>query len=1009
MTRDQNDTITTSSGLRGIHLLEVIILIAAVLAIMLGNVTTAEATDYMTNVERWCTNTRLDTGIGSTLTVSDSIDGITDTYGIDPVSILEADGSTTVTVNSSTYTYWKVVLQGGDYGTHQTSASGNGSTAWTSSTEEVYRLRVMSNGTLQYIGTSTGGNWVDVDTANGYLVFYYFQQTSLYDSDDETSSIGDLLLSDWYASSFTQKVRYGIRVEVAEDDEVLWTSDAMYYWTHDGVDVIDTQLSSLSGYEIVDVEFYEADVQPNNTSGNNSQAFSSASHTGDNATPFVTYTGDDIHSMATYWDTGDNPVVRTSTNSYDPNYVVIRINVRKTGSVGLTKTLDSSASAYSDSTFTFDATVTQSGTTTVDWADSYAVYNTTTGETTYIEGVVYTDSDGTEHMLIPSISVPAGETVVILGLPQNATVTFDEVGCDDASDLSVFQTTYSYANTDTSATSYAIAYPWSGTYSESSYSGSCTVTNAESTGTGQLVITKTFTNLDELTDTERYQLSETFRIVPDDASFPTLTIDSATSSDGSIFDDDEATYTWALSSLTADQVVDLTEKGYEISGTNVVTTTKVAENDGAFSDTAEVTVSETSQTVQFVNDYAPDTATVTLTKEWGDTVTDSDEGDVVAYLYAVSSDDSSQRILVGTYTLTSSDSWTITETLPTHNGALGDLTYTAEEYSIGGELVADTDFESSVATTTTTSDDATTIAVTITNDLMPYLCIYKYYTDSDGVQQPLSGATFTLTQLTDASGDEVSSATSTTLTSDTDGYTGLTSRLASGTYSLVETSAPSGYVATDSDAITLTVSDGVISVDGTTLSTATVDEETAYYVSVENTPVVSLNLYKYILTSSGEEGDALNGAVFTLTGTATDGTEVNETLTAGSGDIDSDGTTDDGYTETVTELHPGTYTITETSAPSGYDLLSDTITVRVTEDREVYVTVGSGTEQELTDSDSDGVWTIEVGDSALETLPTTGTVTASSNDRLPIIVGGLIMAAALATIAVYSRKRRWGP
>ena len=163
---------------------------------------------------------------------------------------------------------------------------------------------------------------------------------------------------------------------------------------------------------------------------------------------------------------------------------------------------------------------------------------------------------------------------------------------------------------------------------------------------------------------------------------------------------------------------------------------------------------------------------------------------------------------------------------------------------------------------------------------MPSFFFYK--TDAR-TGEPLSGAVFTLSN-------------GQTATSDSDGLVQF-GRLAPGTYTLTETTAPSGY-APNTQTYTVVVSaTGEITVNGTAQSEFSVaNTRNAYPLSF---PKADLRT-----------GEPLSGAVFTLSN--------GQTATS-----DSDGRV------TFGPLTPGTYTLTETTAPAGYLPNTQTYTVVV--------------------------------------------------------------------------------
>ena len=148
--------------------------------------------------------------------------------------------------------------------------------------------------------------------------------------------------------------------------------------------------------------------------------------------------------------------------------------------------------------------------------------------------------------------------------------------------------------------------------------------------------------------------------------------------------------------------------------------------------------------------------------------------------------------------------------------------------------------------------------------------------------RPLSGAVFTLSN-------------GQTATSDSNGLVQF-GTLAPGTYTLTETRAPDGYQLSDTP-YTVTVSAaGAVTVNG-----VPIEQFTAW-----DAPMPSFFFYK----TDARTGEPLSGAVFTLSN--------GQTATS-----DSEGRV------TFGPLAPGTYTLTETTAPAGYLPNTQTYTVVV--------------------------------------------------------------------------------
>ena len=162
---------------------------------------------------------------------------------------------------------------------------------------------------------------------------------------------------------------------------------------------------------------------------------------------------------------------------------------------------------------------------------------------------------------------------------------------------------------------------------------------------------------------------------------------------------------------------------------------------------------------------------------------------------------------------------------------------------------------------------------------------------------PLAGAVYTLSQ----NGTTISSTVSTAA-----GAVAF-SGLAPGTYQLVETTPPTGFQ-TNTHVYTVIVAlDGAVTIDGQTAAGFLLNDE----------PLGALSFSKI-----NAAGAAVAGAVFQLT----QGTTVVGTATSTAGGLVNFGL-----------LASGTYTMTETAAAPGYDLITTTFTVVVASDGSITV------------------------------------------------------------------------
>lgn len=202
---------------------------------------------------------------------------------------------------------------------------------------------------------------------------------------------------------------------------------------------------------------------------------------------------------------------------------------------------------------------------------------------------------------------------------------------------------------------------------------------------------------------------------------------------------------------------------------------------------------------------------------------------------------------------------------------------------------------------------------------LPGLSVAKVDADD---KAPLDGAVFTL-----KGQDYEVTATS------VNGVAAFT-QIPAGEYTLTETTAPAGYVGVSTEykvAVTQSGSSEAL-VDGafiiTYTYTVTIDGAEANSLTVENAKDIRDSHVPTSVTVKkvGENGEALAGATFTLTGPA------NYSVTKTTG---ADGTvTFDGLVGILTDGVPaaGVYTLTETAAPEGYVLVDTTWTITVVED-----------------------------------------------------------------------------
>lgn len=264
---------------------------------------------------------------------------------------------------------------------------------------------------------------------------------------------------------------------------------------------------------------------------------------------------------------------------------------------------------------------------------------------------------------------------------------------------------------------------------------------------------------------------------------------------------------------------------------------------------------------------------------------------------------------------------------------------------------------------------------------------------TDEGSQALAGAEFTLEPMegTFPDGSAVK-----TFTSDEFGAVFCDLQLAGSpegrAYVLTETVPPVGYRAMDPVTI-LVYEDGTVALDGETL------EDAAALVQIDNageTPVVSVadELVQVDLTKVSIGGGALAGAEFRIAGTFADGT-AERTVTVG----------EDGTAALEGLVAGETYTLTETVAPEGYELIEGDFAFTVALDGTVSgeATSAAG----LLGQRSAGYYVADDGLAVIavdEPTPLLDRLT-STGDLLPM-AGYLLASGALLIVAGELRRRR---
>ncbi|MFV0560905.1 MAG: SpaA isopeptide-forming pilin-related protein, partial [Enterococcus sp.] len=324
------------------------------------------------------------------------------------------------------------------------------------------------------------------------------------------------------------------------------------------------------------------------------------------------------------------------------------------------------------------------------------------------------------------------------------------------------------------------------------------------------------------------------------------------------------------------------------------------------------------------------------------------------------------------------------------SGADGKVTF-AENYPIGEYILHESkapegyqSVEDRKITITQNEDKTLTVAGLpedgkVVNELYPFMLNLKK-TTGDGTA--LAGAEFSL---------EGGSLTEPiTATSTAEGEVSFSEPLEPGTYTLTETKAPTGFtntagpwtvvIGTDKSVV-ITDKDGKEVYSGT----AAFDAEGQVFTISGPTIVNTIKDFELIVNKKDQDGNALTGATFQL-----EGENYQQTVV---------GT--DSSQFTFTELRPGTYELTETVTPEGFQGLEGTITVVIDENGNVTID-----EEEPVNgiTENGNVITIDVSNQAKVSLPKTGGMT-----RLPFILSGLtLLGVFLVYVLSRNLKRKGG-
>ena len=270
-----------------------------------------------------------------------------------------------------------------------------------------------------------------------------------------------------------------------------------------------------------------------------------------------------------------------------------------------------------------------------------------------------------------------------------------------------------------------------------------------------------------------------------------------------------------------------------------------------------------------------------------------------------------------------------------------------------------------------TSIKDNTITLTVTNQFKKIPIGIRKYTIQEGKQVNLAKATFDLQKKTSTGNYQ------TIATKETDAA-GLALFSASdpGEYRIVETKGPEGYDTIPGNYMFTIDKYGEIHYDGNNVETA--DQWTLTH---EN----HLKPFDLTVHKKEDNGKALPGAKFRLQGKGVDI------------ELPKDGQPTDTFL--FENLQPGTYILTETYTPEGYQGLKQSVKVVIQEDGTVMID-GTAVKNVLVDGEQHNQISLDVTNQAKVPLPETG-----GSGRLGIYLIGLI---ALGLSGVYLFMRNHG-
>lgn len=262
----------------------------------------------------------------------------------------------------------------------------------------------------------------------------------------------------------------------------------------------------------------------------------------------------------------------------------------------------------------------------------------------------------------------------------------------------------------------------------------------------------------------------------------------------------------------------------------------------------------------------------------------------------------------------------------------------------------------------------------------------------EGSQTPLAGANFKLIKYTnnwagvDASFGAI----------DFNG-TDTTKTLAPGSYELVEDKAPQGYQRnTTPIRFRLTEAGKFYSVDGHEITATSLPSENGLYIAQTKNGIPVLTVAQYdklkqfdlfVNKVDASSGKKLPNATFKLTGE--NGLNVTET-------------SDDNGKLSFSNLKPGNYTLEESKAPSGYQLLSEKLSVKIdTQGKVSFSDVNVPNSVTLSQEDNkNNQITVTIKNSEAGVLPKTG-----GSGIISYILIGVMLLMGAATLGICSIYR----